>query len=421
MKIFDILHSASANLWHNKSRTILTVIAIMIGAMTIALTVGVNSGVNDYVSKQVANVGDKGLVMIIPSSSAGSNDKIQKYDPNRGNANEQESITPSKMKRLKEMSELKNVQGVQDTSIDYIQSSNSAKYVFQASSPIGINVDLKAGRQAAKKGQQNEVVLAGDYVKALGFKSAKQAIGQKVKIAVSSKATNRQSIIDAKVVGVRNVSIVQGNQSIISQSLADQVSEHNLAGLPQKMQQNYVGATALIKNPTDDNIAKVKNNLKKKGYQAQTFQDQIGQLRQVVNAITGVLILFGAIALLAASFGVINTLYMSVRDRTREIGLMKALGLGRGKVFSIFSCESILIGLIGSILGIIVAILVGSGLNSAASNSFLKGLPGFTLIKFTFPSICMIIILIMFIAFLAGTLPARRASKLDPITALRYE
>ena len=93
MKFADILSSAATNLWHNKGRTILTVIAIMIGAFTIAITVGVNSGVNGYVSKQVANVGSKGLMEIIPSTNTTNSmtNTPQKYDSNRGSAADQRS------------------------------------------------------------------------------------------------------------------------------------------------------------------------------------------------------------------------------------------------------------------------------------------------------------------------------------------
>lgn len=131
--------------------------------------------------------------------------------------------------------------------------------------------------------------------------------------------------------------------------------------------------------------------------------------------------MFGAIALLAASFGIINTLYMSVQERTREIGLMKAMGLSSGKVFTIFSVEAALIGFLGSLLGILGAVGAGSLINQIAADSFLKSLTGFTLIQFSASSSAVIILVIMGIAFLAGTLPARRAAKLDPIESLRYE
>ncbi len=140
-----------------------------------------------------------------------------------------------------------------------------------------------------------------------------------------------------------------------------------------------------------------------------------------MNAITGGLTVFGSIALLAASFGIINTLYMSVRERTREIGLMKAMGLSNGKIFQLFSIEAILIGVIGSILGILLASLAGAALNNFATANFLKGLEGFELTKFTLQNNTAITIAIALVSFLAGALPARSASKKDPIEALRYE
>ena len=131
--------------------------------------------------------------------------------------------------------------------------------------------------------------------------------------------------------------------------------------------------------------------------------------------------MFAAIALFAASFGIINTLYMAVQERTREIGLMKAMGLSNAKVFVTFSLEAIMIGFWGSVLGIGAAMLAGIGINTIAKDSFLGDLTGFTLVQFSLQNIVMIIGIICLISFLAGTLPAVRASKLNPIEALRYE
>lgn len=204
-------------------------------------------------------------------------------------------------------------------------------------------------------------------------------------------------------------------------SLSNQIIAANQAGLPKALKARYVEVVATPTSKDDQKITKIEDRLSKKGFDAMTLKESVKQLFQVFNAVTGVLILFGAIALIAASFGVINTLYMSVRDRTREIGLMKALGLGGGKVFSIFSCEAILIGLIGSLLGLLAAMGIGQAINKVATTSFLKGLDGFTLVQFNWSSSLIIIGIICLITFLAGTLPARRAAKLDPITALRYE
>ena len=130
---------------------------------------------------------------------------------------------------------------------------------------------------------------------------------------------------------------------------------------------------------------------------------------------------FAIIALLAASFGIVNTLYMSVQERTREIGLMKAMGMGSCRVFSLFSLEAIVLGFLGSTLGVVVAMATGSLVSSALANSLLSGLPGLTLIAFDPISIALIIGLVTAIGFVAGTLPAARAANADPVNSLRYE
>ena len=140
-----------------------------------------------------------------------------------------------------------------------------------------------------------------------------------------------------------------------------------------------------------------------------------------MGAIIAVLNFFAIIALVAASFGIVNTLLMAVQERTKEIGLMKAMGLGGGKIFLLFSIEAILLGFWGSLLGSLAGIGVGMIANSYASSTFLKDLPGFSLTSFSVLSVAAIMLIIMAIAFIAGTLPARRASRKNPIDALRYE
>ena len=84
MKLFDIIKSASSYLWRNKGRTVLTVIAIFIGAFTISLTTGVNNGVNDYIDRQISGVGGEDQLMVFPESQMGSTDnEPQKYDPDK--------------------------------------------------------------------------------------------------------------------------------------------------------------------------------------------------------------------------------------------------------------------------------------------------------------------------------------------------
>ena len=130
---------------------------------------------------------------------------------------------------------------------------------------------------------------------------------------------------------------------------------------------------------------------------------------------------FAFIALLAASFGIINTLVIAVMERTKEIGLQKALGMGRGKVFLLFSLESILIGFWGAVAGIVGGVVIGTITNIILGKTYLESFEGYNLFSFKPFSIIFVTLLVCIIAFLAGVLPAYRASRLNPIEALRYE
>ncbi|RMC38456.1 ABC transporter permease [Lactobacillus sp. ESL0236] len=422
MKYRDILNSAASNLWHNKGRTFLTIIAVLIGALTLSITMGINSGVNNYLTKQIGNVGNTEQMIIAPSFSSGnSNGAPERYNTNKSSNNADGMLTKNDLKKIKTVKGIKDIKALKDSNVTYVQGLNKVKYVIDAQPTLGIAYDLKAGRQVAISGNSSEILLTKQMMKAFGYHNAQQALGKSITLVTNSPVTKKKQKISAKIVGIRNDSMISSGQNVYSHGLSQKIIKANQDGMPKALKDRYVEivATPTSKNP--DKIATIEKKLAKKGYTAQTLKDAVKQLFQTFNIATGVLIIFGAIALIAASFGVINTLYMSVRDRTREIGLMKALGLSQGKVFSIFSCEAILIGLFGSLLGLLGAMGIGQALNSVARKTFLKGIDGFTLIQFNWPNSLLIIGIICLITFLAGTLPARRAAKLDPITALRYE
>ncbi|EGO2508774.1 ABC transporter permease [Enterococcus faecalis] len=427
MKFRDILKSASTNLMRNKGRTVLTIIAIFIGAFTIALTTGVNIGVNDYIDKQVGSVGGANQLFIQPKMemNAGNGTEPSKYNPEKKTSTiQQQSMLAEKdIEKIKKISDVTSVEPMKSVAIDYIKGADKHKYVFSATSALDeMTIDLAAGRKVSQTSQDFEINLSPEYVKALGYTSSKAAVGETVQLGISSSLKGQEQVIEAKIVGVRNASVIQNGLSLMNKALIDKVVSINQADLPEHLKNQYAMIIAEVKkDSTPEQIKDIKKDLDKAGYLATTVEDEIGMIRNIINAITGVLTMFGAIALLAASFGIINTLYMSVQERTREIGLMKAMGLSNGKVFTIFSVEAALIGFFGSILGILGAVGVGNLVNRLATDSFLKALTGFKLIQFSLPSSLTIILVIMFIAFLAGTLPARRAAKLDPIESLRYE
>ncbi|MHA7293594.1 ABC transporter permease [Arthrobacter sp. HLT1-21] len=162
-------------------------------------------------------------------------------------------------------------------------------------------------------------------------------------------------------------------------------------------------------------------DLAEQGYAVVTVADQVGIIQTVISGIIGVLNAFAVIALIAAGFGIINTLLMSVQERTREIGLMKAMGMGGGRIYALFSIEAVFIGFLGRVIGALAAIGTGAIANNVRAGSVHAELEGLEVLRFAPLPVGAIILLVMLIAFLAGTLPARRASRQNPIDALRYE
>ncbi len=127
------------------------------------------------------------------------------------------------------------------------------------------------------------------------------------------------------------------------------------------------------------------------------------------------------IALAVASLGIINTLIMAIYERTREIGVMKAVGASKGTIRWLFTVEAGSIGFWGGVVGVVIAWIAGQVINVIAHLTFLKDYKGFNISAFPLWLILAVIALSTGVALVAGLLPANRAARLDPIEALRYE
>src|SRR5699024_7515724 len=223
------------------------------------------------------------------------------------------------------------------------------------------------------------------------------------------------------VVGVAEETITgAGTSPIPSFGLTQQIAEINNTAGGTTIPFTYIQAMATV-NDLAANEEQIKADLQEIDMVGQTVEDQMGFISGIIDAITWVFNGFALIALLAASFGIVNTLLISVQERTRQIGLYKALGMTSGRVFTLFSTEAIVIGLLGSIIGIGLGSVVGVVGNALLINGPLDSVPGLSLYAIEPMALLVIALVIIGIAFLAGTLPARRAATKDPIEALRYD
>ena len=432
MKLLDILKTANSNLLRNKGRSFLTILAIFIGSFTIILTTGINTGVNNYIDKQMASAGGEGYLEIMPlevldlmNSSMMGGGSVQEYNPDKGRTSLR-SITSEDIAKIAEIPGLESVRAWTQVSPEYITSDRTDKkwqlriFAMPSSS---INVDMASGEMVDVNSDQPQIALDEKFVEPLGLTDNESAVGQTVWIAVMNQVTKEISEVSAIVTGIMNPSVISMGSNWTNETLQNKLHNISTAGLPDEYRERSFLATAQISEDylSEESIQEIKDKLREMGYTANTIEDSVGMMKTFFDAITIVLLVFGGIALVAASIGIINTLYMAVQERTREIGLMKAMGLSKGKIRLIFSLEAVALGFWGSLIGVVVAYVVSVFANQIAVETFLSGLPGFVLVQFEIIPVIVIIVIVMLIAFLAGTMPARRASKLDPIEALRYE
>jgi putative ABC transport system permease protein len=429
MKLRDILTTAIGNSFRSRLRTTLTVMAIFIGAFTLTITNGLGTGINNYIDTQVASIGATDVMTVSkPAEVAEATEGPARYE--ESNASELEgdgppgstvlAMTEEDFDAIAAVDGIRSVDPNRSVRPDYVQWDGNDKYELAVSQFSGLAIDLAAGSGFDIGTAERQVILPSSYSEPLGFDSGEDAIGTLVSIGVTD-SLGASHEVQATIVGLQEATLV-GESASLNEPLIAAIYEAQSTGLPDSSTQEYASATATFDPAaTDAEIAAIKAELVDAGYAGTTVADQIGTFQAVIDGIILVLNAFAIIALLAAGFGIINTLLMSVQERTREIGLMKAMGMSGGRIFGLFSTEAVFIGLLGSAIGAAIAMIAGALVSTVLSGGVLAGLPGLQILAFTPESILLVLALVMGIAFVASVLPASRAARQSPIDSLRYE
>lgn len=429
MKPWDLLKLANRNLFRNKLRTFLTVAAIFIGSFTLTMTNGLGDGMRSYVESQIKNIEGDSVIFVrrkieLPEGEPRSDapaeykDRSQTQAPTTASDEldpAEQMVTQSQMENaLREIADVKTITPSYDLDGEYITIDSQKKYHLRlAMISQGLTQKTEAGRTIDGN---NQIVIPLDLAKTLDSE-IENLIGKSVTIGykMADKSTRELSL---KIVGVATKGLMTNTSAFVDARTAESIYNDQREPTDDG---KFFGFTVQLLSADQAKIDVVKKKLEEKGFSAETIVDRQKRTYDAIEIFKIAMGLIAFIALLAASFGIINTLVIAVLERTKEIGLQKALGMGRGKIFIIFSLESILIGFWGALLGIVGAIVVGLIANQVLLSTYGDSFEGYTLFVFTIPSILIVMILVCTIAFVAGVLPAIRASRLNPIESLRYE
>src|SRR5699024_5577238 len=387
----DIFTTALANTMRTKLRTFLTVIAVVIGAFTLTMTSGIGAGINKYIDAQVDAIGDTNQVSVMPAQTMDASVGLtagepQEYDPDTQGSVSDFGIPSMDEDDIEEIEEIENVEFVDPVifvDIQYLETPDGTQYTVPSAGFASEQsmVEYAAGGPGSNAEDAYELVIPTSWLSAFDIDdvaNADEVIDQEVTLAAQDLEGNTETI-DATVVGVAEETITgAGTSPIPSFGLTQQIAEINNTAGGTTIPFTYIQAMATV-NDLAANEEQIKADLQEIDMVGQTVEDQMGFISGIIDAITWVFNGFALIALLAASFGIVNTLLISVQERTRQIGLYKALGMTSGRVFTLFSTEAIVIGLLGSIIGIGLGSAVGVVGNALLINGPLDSVPGLSL------------------------------------------
>jgi putative ABC transport system permease protein len=182
----------------------------------------------------------------------------------------------------------------------------------------------------------------------------------------------------------------------------------------------YSSISVRVKDPS--RVQSVEDGIKKMGFTTFSILDASRGLQKIFKVLFAFLGIFGSLALIVASIGIVNTLVMAILERRREIGIMKAIGASDGDVKKLFFAEAGAMGILGGIVGVALGWAIGQIINMG-TNIYLKSqsFPPEHFWAVPWWLVAFAIIFAFVVSLVSGLYPAGRAARLDPVQALRYE
>ena len=429
MRTSSLISSAVQNSFRSKTRTLLTVLAVFIGAFTLTVTNGLGTGVGRFIDDTVAAIGADGVLTASKTSEtapAGFGDEPLEYDPDvvdttvpgapdgaPGATTGVVAMTPDDIAELEQIEGVDRVEPTKGVSADFIRhGEDGTPYVTAVENTVpGQELQMAAGSEPSGSSGEPEVAIPVSLVEPLGFPDPDGAIGEVVTISVTD-GSRTQHLLDATVTGVVEETFSAGTTTIPNTAATDELFALQNTGVPEEDLDRYATASVFFDpEATDAEVEALKERLADAGYTGQSIADQLGAFVAVIDGIVLILNAFAIIALMAATLGIVNTLLMSVQERTREIGIRLAIGALAKEVRMQFLTEAVVLCCFGGLLGILLALGLSMSLANAIDLPFLFD-PVVNIVSFVFSAIMGVIF---------GYYPAHRASKLDPIDALRHE
>ena len=440
MRIFDLISLIIDNLGRRKTRVALTAVGVIIGTAAVVVLVSLAIGLQKNATQQLYGIGDLTQIQVYPNYGDVMEVYVGGGGGGKGIPSVQTLITNDTI------TQLAAIPGV--TSViprDYIQGSAILKYnrmeTYAGITGVGakdleyLGVDLQGGENTLNKGTAVIGAMVPNQFYDPQWRPGQETptppdlLEQTLKLVLikyDQEGNEIRKSLPLRIVGVFQESRGEADYTIYMS--LDEVTKFNEWMLGRRINRSKDGYNQLVVNVESvENVLDISDQITQLGYQAYTPQSYVQGINSFFLILQVIFGGVGAIALLVAAIGIANTMAMAILERTREIGLMKAVGATNRDVLSIFLGEASGIGFLGGLGGVLLGWAAGQVINVLAlsylaGQSAQQGGPPPTTAVYTplwLPAFALLFATL--IGLLSGLYPALRAATMVPVTALKYE
>jgi putative ABC transport system permease protein len=454
MNLGDTLSLSIRNLRQSRLRTFLTTLGVSIGIASLAGMVSLGVGLQEQIVGRFMQSGVFDTLTVFSRSNfaalAGGLARGRGGGLRGRGADNQGPAPKLDDAALEQIAALENVREVYPELRLPLQVKSGEFEQVVTASGIPMSSKDQGAFQTLSFGKffpgdsENTCMLSLETAKRIDEKSPGGLVGKNLTLSYASSRKDttadagfgfqvQRKDIECRVVGIvereAGSAIPFGGGQIsglmIPQAIAKTINAEivtNAQSFLQDQQETRTYTSVTVKVNQAKNTQDVEDRLRNMGYSVFSVNDALRGAKNAFILLDIFLSLIGSIALAVSSLGIVNTMVMSILERTREIGIMKAIGASNSDVRRIFLIEASAIGLLGGILGIALGWLVGQTINFGA-NVYIRSQGGNAGTLFSLPwwLVSSAIGFSIVVSLIAGSYPAARAAKLDPIQALRHD